>query len=57
MGKILKQYLNKLPSQERAQLETLANKAGMTVSEWIEFSQKAQIYHNAKEILTGKEAA
>ena len=53
----LTQQLEKLNSAERSQLEALAKKAGMTVSDWIEFSQKAQIYHNAKEILTGKAAA
>lgn len=57
MSKTLEQNLNKLTAQERTQLEALADKAGMTVSEWIEFSQKAQIYHNAQEILAGKEAA
>ena len=56
MSKILEQHLEKLTPAERTQLESLAAKAGMTVSEWIEFSQKAQIYHNALERLTGKEA-
>ena len=57
MNKILKQYLKNLSGPERAQLEALAEKSGMSVNEWIEFSQKAQIYHNAQEILTGKAAA
>ena len=57
MSKILQQHLDKLTPSERSQLEALAKKAGMTVGEWIEFSQKAQIYHNAQEILTGKDAA
>ena len=57
MSKILTQQLKDLSEQERDQLEKLAAKAGMTVTEWIEYSQKAQIYHNAKEILMGKKAA
>jgi hypothetical protein len=45
-----------LSEVERSQLEALAKKAGMTVEEWIDFRTKAQIYHNAEEILRGKEA-
>jgi phage gp16-like protein len=48
--------LDKLTPQERHQLEQLAAKAGMTVAEWVEYAQKAQIYHNAQERLTGNAA-
>jgi hypothetical protein len=57
MANILTQQLDRLTPAERAELERLAANAGMTVAEWIEFSQKAQIYHNAQEILTGRKAA
>ena len=32
------------------------SRAGMTVAEWVEYAQKAQIYHNAAELLTGNPA-
>ena len=57
MTSILKQSLESLTAAERSRLESLAEQANMTVPEWIEFSQKAQIYYNAQEILMGKEAA
>lgn len=57
MAKVtLTQSLDKLTPQERQQLEKLAAKAGMTVAEWIEYAQKAQIYHNAQELLNGNAA-
>ena len=48
--------LDDLTRPERIGIEALAEKAGMTVEEWVEYSQKAQIYQNAEEVLTGKEA-
>ena len=39
---------------ERDQLRRLAHDAGMTIPEWIEYSQKAQIYLNAGEVLRAK---
>ena len=53
---LLTQSLDKLTPQERRQLEKLAEQAGMTVAEWVEYAQKAQIYHNAAELLTGNAA-
>ena len=57
MSKILTQQLDRLSDAEREQLKVLADKAGMSVEDWIEYSQKAQIYHNAEEILNGRKAA
>ena len=49
----MKQIINvkNLSEQEQRRLKQLADKVGMTVDQWIEYSQKAQIYHNAEERL------
>lgn len=57
MSKAIEQQLSRLSDQERAQLERFAKTAGMTMKEWLEYAQKAQIYRNAKEVLKTKPAA
>lgn len=54
---ILTQDLRQFTRDERDTLEALAKKANMTVAEWVEYAQKAQIYHNAKQRLLGASAA
>tara|TARA_R110000764_G_scaffold101018_3_gene186296 strand:- start:908 stop:1090 length:183 start_codon:yes stop_codon:yes gene_type:complete len=48
---VIEQQLVKLSSEEQRRLAEMANDAGMTVMEFIEYSQKAQIYKNAAERL------
>jgi hypothetical protein len=57
MPKPLTLQLTKLTPAERERLQQIAAKAGMTVDEWIEYAQKAQIYHNAHEVLFGEKSA
>ena len=57
MANSIKTNLVNLSDRERGILAAFAKKKGMTVEEWIEFWQKAQIYRNAEEILCGEEAA
>lgn len=57
MTEKIPEYLRRLSKTEKAQLERLAKQAGMTVAEWVEYSQKSQIYHNSLQVLTGEEAA
>ena len=48
---VLEQRMVRLSSEEQRRLAEMANEAGMTVPEFIEYSQKAQIYKNAAERL------